>query len=346
MVGSKRKLFIAGGITGIGLIVGIIVLISCTTLKKVTPLSSDLQSQNENPQRLEQTNQSEQQSEKEVKPSDNNSNKIDTNDIKFLFKDIVESVDWEWFQLRLKDPKQVVKIPANGGLPYYKLAKFFDKSSLPEFYEVLNDSNSSGYERLQAINFIGQISDIGNQEAANKLKDYVKQKVNWEKWKGDNVDDIVYSKWAALDWLGYVGGEQVEDFLKEALKPDGIKELVKQWYKEVPSSAFSEKGVLDNIRGHAAKGLAYSGKPEIQELIRAEYEREKEVCIRAGLIGDYYFNQLIEAVTRIDIIKDIGIEGHRALYDGKGSSVNIYLKYQRKYLLSKPDGDKVLKIQS
>jgi hypothetical protein len=246
---------------------------------------------------------------------------------------------WEDFQLKLRDPKQVVKVVPKSSMPYYQLAQAFDQNDLPEFYEILNDNNSSGYERYQAIHFIGQISDKGNQEAAKVLMDYVQKKEEgWDKWKQD-ARYLALSKSIALSWLGYVGGRDVEGFLKKAMTPEGVREIAQSWYKEVPESVSSEEALLSRLRGFAAKGLAYSDDFTVHELIRAEYEIERQACLDEGKTSGAYLGQLIEATTRIDIIKNIGVEGHKALSDGKGSYANMYLKYQVKYLLIKPTID-------
>lgn len=290
----------------------------------------------EPPQRVQEHNSS--------NNTDNIHNNVDMNDINFLTDDIIESVDWDWYQSQLRDPKQVVKVRATL-LDLYKLAQAFDQNDLPAFYEVLNDDNSTGYERQLAINFIGQISDKGNSEAAQVLIDYVQKEVNWEKRQNDADDheayvmdayEIILSKRDTLDWLGYVGGndKDIEEFLKKAMTTDGAREIVNQWYEGAPESASSEEAVLENLRGFAARGLAYINDPAVHELIRSEYEREKQACIVAGKqYGDYYFNQLCEAVTRIDIIKDIGLDAHKALYDSEGSHSYTYRTYIRKYLL-------------
>ncbi len=241
----------------------------------------------------------------------------------------------------LKDPKQIVKLHFYDGMPYYKYAQAFDQNDLSEFYEILNDPNSSPFERIHAINFIGHITDRGKIKVSKVLMEYVQKEIDWDRWQKDDAYYITVSKRFAMDWLGYVGckDKNVVEFLKKAMTSDGIREITKQWYKGVPESASSEKATIENLRGYAAKGIAYSDDPNLHELIRSEYEREKQTCINAGLVGDYYFYQLCEAVTRIDIIKDIGIEGHLALSDGKMSYDKTYLKYQIKYLIQKPTFD-------
>jgi hypothetical protein len=120
--------------------------------------------------------------------------------------------------------------------------------------------------------------------------------------------------------------------LKEAMTVDGAKELSKEWLVDIPQTTFS---VMDNLRGHAARGLAFSGNKEVHKLIKDEYEKERKACLAAGKTSGGYLNQLIEAMARIDIVKDIGLEGHRKLHDGKGSYSYLYQQYIRKYILFK-----------
>ncbi|HUT31145.1 MAG TPA: hypothetical protein VMX13_15225 [Sedimentisphaerales bacterium] len=258
-------------------------------------------------------------------------------ELDFMADDTVDLIDSESTQVMMRDPRLLVKIHFQGATPYHSIAKSLDATSLPAFYEVLRDVNSSGYELDQAVIFIGQISERGNEEAANALVEFAKQGVNWDKWKWRDdepeVDLHVISKWHALDSLGYIGGENAETVLRRAMTADGAKELTKEWLGGVPVSAFAQDSVVANLRGYAAKGLAFSPKPAMHDLIRSEYDRERQACIDAGVIAAAYFNQLCDAMARMDVVKEVGIEAHRALYDGQGSYSALYGKHIRKYLL-------------
>ena len=329
---KKRIKFIA--FVTLGLIIFSVLLFSKfrgqKDIAQISSSSSNIQSQ-----RQVEDNISSQPSNPLPGITINTSPKVDMYDHEFLTGDIVDSADWELLQSRLRDPKQVVKVRAHGDMGHNKLAKAFDQNDLPAFYEVLNDDKSTGYERENAIIFIGQISDRGNIEAAKVLMDYVQKQENWDKTWHD-ANNIAFSKWHALDWLGYVGGndKDVEEFLKKAITQEGIEELTKQWYENLPKMSLTQKSVMENLRGFAIRGLAFSDNLEVHELIRSEYEREKQALIAAGKqYGGYYFNQVVEAMTRMDIIKDIGLDAHKALYDGEGSYSYTYRTYIRKYLL-------------
>jgi hypothetical protein len=208
-----------------------------------------------------------------------------------------------------------------------------DESSLPQFYEILKDENISGYEVKMTVTSIGMISKRGNKQTVKELLDYYKRSVNWDKFLHNDreIDKHVFAKFAALNWMGFIGGNDVEEILKKAMTVDGCKELAKEWYVDVdmPPTTYS---TLDHLRGHAAMGLAYSEKQEVQDLIKAEYEKERKICLDAGKTSGGYINLLTDAMARIDIVKDIGLEAHRKLY-GEGSLSNLYQVYIRKYLL-------------
>ena len=278
--------------------------------------------------------------------SENNSDNVNMNDIDFITNDIINSANQKLLQSMLTNPRQIVKMIPNGEMPYYQVSQAFDQNDLHTFFEILNDSNSTGYERLQATNFIYQISNRGNPETIKVLKDYIQKEVNWNKWESDwfSTTSITLSKFNALDRLGYIGVKDVSGFLKKAMTTEGAKEIATQWYEGVPESSFPQNFVIENLRGSAAKALAYSDDPNIHELLRSEYEREKQALIAVGKDSDGYFNQLVEALTRIDVIKDIGIEAHKALSDGQNSYLKIYFKYQAKYSLVEinPDIEKLL----
>ncbi|MBW8016753.1 MAG: hypothetical protein FVQ82_11245 [Planctomycetes bacterium] len=236
--------------------------------------------------------------------------------------------------VRLINPELLVKMRFHGAAPLGRIVKLYDESALPRFYEILKDESRSGRELDMGVIYIGLISKRGNKESVKELLDYYKRSVDWDKCRDDehDLDSHVFSKFDALGWLGFIGGEDVEEVLKDAMTVDGAKELAKEWLVDIPQTTFS---VLDNLRGHAACGLAFSDNKEMLKLIKDEYAKERKVCLDAGITSDGYINQLTEAMTRIDIVKDIGLEGHRKLHDGKGSYSNLYQQYIRKYLLFK-----------
>jgi hypothetical protein len=73
-----------------------------------------------------------------------------------------------------------------------------------------------------------------------------------------------------------------------AITVEGTQALTKAWLSGVNPDVFKHQGVLDNLRGMAANGLAYSKKPEIRQLIEAEYEKEKLRISKSGEPRSYY----------------------------------------------------------
>lgn len=237
-----------------------------------------------------------------------------------------------WEQHNLQVPKLLVKTQFHGAAPLQEIVQLYDESSLPQFYEILQDENCSGYELRMAVLYIGLISQRGNEQTTKELLDFFKRSLNWDNYRHieREIDNSVFAKFHALGWMGFIGESDVEEILKRAMTVDGVKELAKEWLRDIPSTTFS---VVDNLRGHAALGLAFSDKQEVQTLIKDEYEKERKVCLDAGKTSGAYINLLTDAMARMDIVKDIGLEAHRKLYDGRGSYSNLYSVYIRKYLL-------------
>ena len=93
--------------------------------------------------------------------------------------------------------------------------------------------------------------------------------------------------------------------------------------------------VIDGARGLALRGLAYSASPQVRQIVLDEYDRERKACIAAGKTVDVgaYFAQACDARTRLDIMEEVGRDGHARLFDGEGSCSNLYQQHIRKYLL-------------
>ena len=67
--------------------------------------------------------------------------------------------------------------------------------------------------------------------------------------------------------------------------------------------------------------------------------------LAAGSMGDGYFYGLVDAMTRMDMIANLGIEGYKTLIDGTFEThFKVYFKYSRPYSLIPvpPELEKIL----
>lgn len=248
-------------------------------------------------------------------------------------------VNYQRHQNILKTPKLLVALDDDHA-PYYALSQQFDESDLPSFIECLVDKGSSALICRQAANYIGLISKRGNDKAIGGLMEYFRQPVDWKRWS-DNKSEMsaqVVAKWNALLWIGAIGGEDAEKYLLHVMTLDGAEEQAKEWLDGVPEVVFKRDSVLDNLRGSAANGLAFSANPSIHKMIVSEYNREKASLMAKNQVASGYFYQLCDAMARTDVLKEIGSEKHKMLYDGKGGYSDMYGKYVGKYMIQKTDG--------
>jgi hypothetical protein len=104
-----------------------------------------------------------------------------------------------------------------------------------------------------------------------------------------------------------VGGTNAEAILKLALTKQRAKEISSSWLSLVPAEVFPPDNLLGWIRGEAALGLVCVHTPEALDMVRTEYQRERQSCIAADKLSRY-FNYLSSAMARMDALKAMGYD--------------------------------------
>jgi hypothetical protein len=81
---------------------------------------------------------------------------------------------------------------------------------------------------------------------------------------------IIEAKYSAVLCTGIAGGTVADEFLKKALTDVGARDLSSRWiYREVDVGFPQDSDMrIITVRGHAAMGLAYTGKDENAKEIR------------------------------------------------------------------------------
>lgn len=104
------------------------------------------------------------------------------------------------------------------------------------------------------------------------------------------------------------------------------------WFAQVPAEVFPPENLLALIRGQAAMGLVYVNTPEALDLVRAEYNRERQACIAADKLSRYY-NYLASAMAQMDALKAIGYDRNKPTPSGReelAQSMEFIEKYTLK----------------
>lgn len=183
--------------------------------------------------------------------------------------------------------------------------KHFTEADLPAFLEIIKEDRPPReyYPALEAIAYVSRKND---EKVVDALVDFLKSPVNWDKWLTDTkvANVVLTAKTQALTAMSKIGGDKAEAVLKRAITVEGAEEFSKAWIGGWPEEhALSKGDIVGTIRGRAADMLARSEKCE--DLVRAEYAKERQVCINSGK-ETQYFSGLISGLAYIDSVKEVG----------------------------------------
>jgi hypothetical protein len=211
-----------------------------------------------------------------------------------------------------RDPDKVVRM-YRWDIPFPMLAARFTQADIPAFVAILKDDNRPANEQsgdyTVALGLIWRLSSRNDDRVAAELLEAFKKPINFAQLTNNlrNLRDVLMCRRNILEAIGRVGGTNGESILKQALSNQGAKELSKAWFTEVPREVFPPDNLLAVIRGGAAMGLVFVNTPEALELVRAEYNRERQACVTADKLSRYY-NYLASAMACMDALKAMGYD--------------------------------------
>ena len=214
--------------------------------------------------------------------------------------------DQALFRATYQAPKEFIKIQWSSGMGYTYTRKLLGPQAAPVLAGMLRDGQYRAlwFRISEALGYVGD-----DAATADALMEYARRPEDWSSW--DNKDDLYFAvmgKIRSLEWIGRIGGEKAEAFLKEALTADGAKALVKSWTQSSPFPEAIRGGATraeEHLRGRAAKGLIFTGKPENIALAMSVYEKEHKHAMETGEIGRFYTG-LVSAAAAADYIADHG----------------------------------------
>jgi hypothetical protein len=235
-----------------------------------------------------------------------------------------------------RDPKKVVRT-YRWEVPFPMLAANFTQADIPAFVAILNDDNRPANEQsgdnTVALGLIWRLSSRNNDRVAADLLEAFKKPIKFEQFTNNlrNLKDVLMGRRNILEAIGRVGGTNAEAILKQALTKEGARELSRAWFSQVPAEVFPPDNLVGLIRGGAAKGLVYINTPESLELVRAEYNRERQACIAADKLSRYY-NYLASALATMDALKAMGYDKNNPT-PNDGSDTRRTIEFADRYSL-------------
>ncbi len=210
------------------------------------------------------------------------------------------------FELKQRDPREFVRRPDHEIVPALT-RKLLTQDSLPILYALLEDPAYREYWSNVAKT-ICYLSD--DPKSVPVIIKYIRRSDDWKRAAIETSFECA-GKIKALTWLGFLGGEEAERCLIEAMTPDGVRELTKAWIKG-PLPVWATKPdseIVSFIQGSAAIGIVHSQNQEGVQKAEVLY-----VAARADSQQRKYFTpqfkKSAEAMAIRDLIQSIGMEAY------------------------------------
>ncbi len=210
------------------------------------------------------------------------------------------------FQLKQRDSPEFVRRSDYEITPALT-RKLLTPDSLPTLYALLEDSAYRGYwpNIAKTICYLGD-----DPRSVPVIIKYIRRSDDWKPGAIETSYECI-GKVTAITWLGFLGGEEAERVLMQAMTPDGAKELAKAWINgPLPVWATTpNEEIVGVIQGSAAIGIVHSQSQ--QGILKAE-------ALHAAARADsqqrgYFTPQLKESAKAMairDLIQSIGMEGY------------------------------------
>lgn len=159
------------------------------------------------------------------------------------------------FGLKQRDPREFVRRSDHEIVPALT-RKLLTRDSLPTLYALLEDPAYREYwpRVAKTICYLGDAP-----RSVPVVIKYIRRSDEWKQGAIETHYECV-GKIQAITWLGFLGGEEAEVVLMQAMTPDGARELAKEWiHGPLPVWATTpEEDIVGTIQGLAAIGIVHS----------------------------------------------------------------------------------------
>ena len=264
-------------------------------------------------------------SEKQSPSNEETLDSVKTPGVEFIDSEVLQQADEALgealFDAKYSDPRKFIQLKWYSGMHYKTARRLIKKDKLPLLYEMLEDKSYAPYWHKVAL-LIGYISEDPNSVAV--LLRYFQRDDSWN-WKSvDRVTGIprVEGKVSSLIWIGKIGGDEADIILREAVTEQGALRIANAWIERdlLPNSKSygNKENVVTLIRGRAAKGLAYSGRPENIDAVKQLYAKEDAYCqtnrkvtrLYNGLVDAMAIQAFITENSRESLLETLGESNH------------------------------------
>lgn len=248
-----------------------------------------------------------------------------------VYREVDETVGRVLFDRRYSDPREFVKLNWFSGMSYKDARRLIGKEKVPGLHQMLEDPNYAAYWH-QVARLIGFVSE--DQNSVPVLMRYFQRDDSWN-WRMKNSlgHKRLAGKIDALEFMGKLGGHEAETFLREAVTEQGAARVAGLWLRDglLPTSSTfkTQENTVVFVRGRAAMGLVFTGKPENVEIVRRYLEEEIAYCAANNTYTRLY-NPLASAMVYNDFIADNGLESLFSLF-GTRERVGALRPYIKKY---------------
>ncbi len=225
------------------------------------------------------------------------------------------------FELDQRDPRAFVRRSDHEITPGVTREPL-TREAVPVLHALLDDP---AYRRYWS-NIAKTICYLSDDPAsASVIINYIRRSDDWREGAIETHRECT-GKLLAIRWLGFLGGEEAERVLIQAMSPDGARELVKAWLDGLlpvsaggPDDGFA--GLVGVVQGSAAIGIVHAQSREgiqraeaLHEAARADFRDQGYSSESTSIL----LQRTGQAMAIRDLIQSMGIEGYLEHVDSPG----------------------------
>lgn len=174
-------------------------------------------------------------------------------------------------------------------------------------------------------------------ESSEALLRYIRRNDDWRAHlREDQLGIYVLGKIAAVGRLGLVADHEALDVVKSALTVEGARTLVGEWFDDCASRAGigGPDVLVALIQGNAARAMVHAGDAEgirrVEDL-HALLSSTKETSVPETTDVETLEGELIIALAKRDLIRDVGMEKYLEISANSYTSDYVLEPYEAKY---------------
>ena len=210
---------------------------------------------------------------------------------------------------------------------------------LPLLHSMLENGSDSKHW-IDVVYALGAF--IRDRSSVPQLEHFILRQEPWKDYNQypSHVTDVIESKFYAIEYLGHLGGRRAGRLLEKLLTEEESRRLANAWAaaaeraqatsgQQLVTDSFREELIVQ-IRGGAAKGLAYTGESSHAQAVERVYEQRLQ-GIADGTYPkeDELISELSTALTFRDILTSMSFDEY--LSSERDLRLELIAQHREKY---------------